>query len=220
MKKNLLVPVLIFIVISIAVVKLSTAQDKTGEPLWKIYVNGVETKIVPMILNGKVYVPLQDTADALNMSVKQDETSKTLILMGSSSGPQTVGVVSGDVGGGIILPGGKTFPFEGVKVALTAVDNSPDVDRKLKLHFIDPENDYFKTHPILASGAVDKNNKFVIPDVSPGTYDIVVFNKFSDFWGFWRIIWKIQVWVDPGKETKVRLDYLDKLVFDYLMSRK
>lgn len=186
---------------------------------WVVSINGNKTDIKPLDVQDVTYVPLQDTAKALGLSVKADDTSKTFLVTGPVGAPSEYGSVSGTVA--IRMPSSKKpMNFDGVEVFLTAVDTSQDLDRALKLNFFGPDSSYFKDHPVLISGKIDHDGYFALTNVPPGNYDLLVFNKHTDTFGYQRAAWKLTIVVTAGNDTAVTLNRYDRAVFDYVLLQK
>jgi hypothetical protein len=185
------------------------AQQATGE--WTINADGVVGKISPMEINGKLYCSIDDIGKSLGMEVSIDKAVSTILLKRGDDPARlkTAGSISGEVN---VKYRNVSLPVVSQDVYITAPNTDPDpnIAEQIRWHFYGGDRSYFIKHPYLGSGKIDKDGKFIIPNVTVGQYDLLFFTSTKSAGGSVRFAWKLRVWVDPGQETKVRLDDFNK----------
>lgn len=106
--------------------------------------------------------------------------------------------------------------FENKEAVITACADKPFTAKELKNHFYGEQSSYFFHHIPLYKANIDKDGNFVLSNIKPGEYDLVIFNKRETPWGYQRVAWKTYVNIEKDRVTKVRLDNYNTALDDFV----
>jgi hypothetical protein len=184
--------------------EIQLATDSASQKSY-VNINGANKDVNVFSINNVDCVPLAEMTKALGMELRFDNLTHTYILMGDPDFSKYPGLVTGDVN--FTVPKSKkAVSFENCDIALTAPCNDPDLDEAFRWHFYGKDKDYFIAHKSVVKAKVNKDGKFIMMEVPPGAYDLVLFQSVPDAAGVYRMVWKERVFVNGGQNTRVSLD--------------
>lgn len=212
----------------IAVLLISTAAVFAGKEIkWQIFINGSASQITPLTYKNKIYLPLDQTAEAFNFKVSADPDKSSIQLLPNQppadeqkidTPKEKFGTINGNVKFNINEE--SSMNFEGKEAVLTACADKPYTGKELKNHFFSDQSSYFYHHIPVYTTTIDKDGNFLFKNIKPGEYDVLIFNKREAPFGYQRVAWKVYVNVTAEGETKVKLDNYNRALDDFVYLQK
>lgn len=208
----------------IAVFVLTTAVVFAAKEIkWQVFINGSASQITPLTYKNKIYLPLDQTAEALNFKVDTDAAKSSIQLLPNQ--PPAVeqkielpkeefGTITGNVKFNINEE--TSMNFEGREAVLTACADKPYTGKELKNHFFGNQSSYFYHHIPIYTTTIDKDGNFLFKNIKPGEYDVLIFNKREAPIGYQRVAWKVYANVEAGNDTKIKLDNYNRALDDFV----
>lgn len=183
---------------------------------FQLFVSGNRMKVHPIIVNDRIYLPLEETARIFNQKVNVDLNSNRIVLEPAaeeqaamspvqSNGPEPI--ILGDIV--YTVEKNVTKPLGRIKVKLfkrSSGSDDSEEQRALELWVKNGDSRFLDAHGLISETMTNAGGQFSFSKVPPGNYEVVAITSISPTeLGYWWVPFKLM----PGETEKIHLDLRD-----------